>query len=94
MMSANVVGIGHQNLIKVPCDSDGKMKPESLLEEIDWAKSNGMIPFCIITTSGTTVRGSFDQLGKLPKLQTIKIFGCMLMLHGVVVAYFPVVYGD
>ena len=68
MMSANVVGIGHQNLIKVPCDSDGKMKPESLLEEIDWAKSNGMIPFCIIATSGTTVRGSFDPIREIAQI--------------------------
>ena len=38
LMSANVVGIGYQNLVKVACDSSGRMKPESLVEENERAK--------------------------------------------------------
>ena len=62
LMSANVMGIGHQNIIKVACDSRGRMKVESLRDEIIRARSNDLVPFCIIATSGTTVRGSFDPL--------------------------------
>ena len=43
LMSANVIGIGHQNLIKVKCDSSGRMKPESLIDEINRATENGRI---------------------------------------------------
>ncbi|DAC59414.1 MAG TPA: hypothetical protein HA354_02030, partial [Candidatus Poseidoniaceae archaeon] len=50
LMSANVLGIGYQNLIKVACDSRGRMKPESLVDEITRATINGQTPFCIIAT--------------------------------------------
>jgi len=65
LMSANVVGIGHQNVIKVSCDQKGRMKSSSLQEEIDRCRANGFIPFCIVATSGTTVRGAFDPIDEL-----------------------------
>ena len=65
LMSANVIGIGHQNLVKVSCDSRGRMKPQSLSEEINRVIKSNRIPFCIIATSGTTVRGSFDPIREL-----------------------------
>lgn len=68
LMSANVIGIGHQNLIKVKCDSGGRMNPESLLEEINRATSDDRVPFCIIATSGTTVRGAFDPLREIAQI--------------------------
>ena len=30
LMAANVIGIGHQNIIKVQCDEDGRMRPDRL----------------------------------------------------------------
>ena len=68
LMSANVIGIGHQNLIKVSCDTKGRMKPESLIEEISRAVANDQVPFCIIATSGTTVRGAFDPLKEIARI--------------------------
>ena len=68
LMSANVVGIGHQNVFKVACDDKGRMKPKSLLEEINRCKSEGLTPFCIIATSGTTVRGAFDPIREIAKI--------------------------
>ena len=68
LMSANVVGIGYQNLVKVACDSRGRMKPDSLVEEIVRARTNGQTPFCIIATSGTTVRGAFDPLKEIANI--------------------------
>jgi glutamate/tyrosine decarboxylase-like PLP-dependent enzyme len=62
LMAANVIGIGHQNVIKVRCDEDGRMRPESLREEIEFTIKEGRTPFCVIATSGTTVRGAFDPL--------------------------------
>jgi glutamate/tyrosine decarboxylase-like PLP-dependent enzyme len=41
------------------------MKSSSLQEEIDRSRANGLIPFCIIATSGTTVRGAFDPIGEI-----------------------------
>jgi glutamate/tyrosine decarboxylase-like PLP-dependent enzyme len=68
LMSANVIGIGHQNVIKVACDDKGRMKSSSLQEEIHRSRSNGLIPFCIVATSGTTVRGAFDPLRDIAKI--------------------------
>ena len=45
LMAANVIGIGHQNVIKVRCDENGCMRPESLREEIDFAIKEGLTPF-------------------------------------------------
>ncbi|MGB0612455.1 MAG: pyridoxal phosphate-dependent decarboxylase family protein, partial [Poseidonia sp.] len=68
LMSANVIGIGHQNVIKVRCDEDGRMVPESLIEEIRFARQEGFQPFCVIATSGTTVRGAFDPIEPLAEI--------------------------
>lgn len=65
LMAANVIGIGHRNVIKISCDSDGRMKPSSLEDEIEFAKKEGRIPFCVVATAGTTVRGSFDPIREL-----------------------------
>ncbi|CAI8279805.1 MAG: L-2,4-diaminobutyrate decarboxylase [Euryarchaeota archaeon UBA443] len=64
-IASNVIGIGHSNLIKVRCNEDGQMRPESLEEEIDRALREGQIPFAVLATSGTTVRGSFDPLREI-----------------------------
>ena len=61
-IASNVIGIGHSNLIKVRCNDDGQMLPEALDEEIRRALANDLIPFAVLATSGTTVRGSFDPL--------------------------------
>ena len=44
------------------------MKPESLAEEIERAARNDQVPFCIIATSGTTVRGAFDPLKEIAQI--------------------------
>ena len=68
LMSANVLGIGFDNVIKVPCDSNGRMRPEKLEEEIERSKINSQIPFCVIATSGTTVRGAFDPIQEIAEI--------------------------
>ena len=68
LMSANVLGIGFDNVIKVPCDTDGRMRPEKLEEEIERSKINSQIPFCVIATSGTTVRGAFDPIQEIAEI--------------------------
>ena len=64
-IASNVIGIGHSNLIKVRCNGDGQMLPEALDEEIERALASDRIPFAVLATSGTTVRGSFDPLREI-----------------------------
>jgi glutamate/tyrosine decarboxylase-like PLP-dependent enzyme len=65
LMAANVIGIGHQNVIKVACDSNGCMQPEALQDEINRTRREGRTPFCVISTAGTTVRGAFDPIRQI-----------------------------
>jgi len=65
LMAANVIGIGHQNVVKVACDQDGCMRPSALEDEIDRTRREGRVPFCVVSTAGTTVRGSFDPLKEI-----------------------------
>jgi glutamate/tyrosine decarboxylase-like PLP-dependent enzyme len=67
-MSANVLGIGLDNVIKVGCDDEGRMRPDKLVEEIERSIAEGQKPICVIATSGTTVRGAFDPLVKLSEI--------------------------
>jgi glutamate/tyrosine decarboxylase-like PLP-dependent enzyme len=65
LMSSNVIGIGHQNIIKVACDEHGRMRPDRLMEELEFARQEGLVPLCIVATAGTTVRGAFDPIDEL-----------------------------
>lgn len=65
LMSANVIGIGHGNVIKVKCDNHGTMLPSALEDEINLARRRGLTPICVIATAGTTVRGAFDPLKEI-----------------------------
>ena len=65
LMAANVIGIGHQNIIKVQCDADGRMLPNRLEEEITFARQEGFSPLCVVATAATTVRGAYDDLEAL-----------------------------
>ena len=68
LMSANVIGIGHRNLFKIACDEDGRMRPDALMDEIQRARSEGLTPFCVVSTAGTTVRGAFDPLVEIGEI--------------------------
>ena len=48
-MAANNLGIGHQNIIKVQCDDDGRMMPNRL-EEIA-CRQEGFNPLCVVATA-------------------------------------------
>ena len=65
LMAANVLGIGFDNVIKIPCDESGRMRIDKLQEEIERTRANGQTPFCVIATAGTTVRGAFDPIKEI-----------------------------
>jgi len=52
----------------VPCESSGKMDINKLEEYIATEKRAGKIPFCIIATAGTTVKGAIDPLEELVEI--------------------------
>jgi glutamate/tyrosine decarboxylase-like PLP-dependent enzyme len=64
-MSAHVLGIGMEGVIKVATDHHGVMCMDALQEAII---SSERTPFCVVATAGTTVRGAFDPISKIADL--------------------------
>ncbi len=67
--AANILGIGTDQLIKVPLNRFGAMEPEKLEQAIDRVQVNGGLPFFVAATAGTTVRGAYDPIESLLKLR-------------------------
>ncbi len=65
LMSAHVLGIGTQGVIKIEADEKGCMKPDVLRMQITNARASGRTPICVVATTGTTVRGAFDSIEQL-----------------------------
>ncbi|HII63456.1 MAG TPA: hypothetical protein HA279_07515, partial [Candidatus Poseidoniaceae archaeon] len=68
VMAGNVIGIGKENIISIKSDSFGRMRADALAEEIKHLRAEGKDVFCVIATSGTTVKGSFDPLKELAEV--------------------------
>ena len=74
--SARVLGIREDDLIVIPTHSDGRMdvhmlamKMKELEEEAGASQgSRKRVPFFVACTAGSTVRGSFDQIGDIVKV--------------------------
>jgi len=58
--AANLFGLGSQNVIGVPVDDAGRMRPDELERLVKESKARGETPFFVNATAGTTVHGSFD----------------------------------
>src|SRR5258706_7370509 len=56
------LGLGQRALRKIPSDSEFRMDVNALREAIDEDKRNGIIPFCVVATVGTTSSSSVDPV--------------------------------
>ncbi|MBU1568509.1 MAG: PLP-dependent decarboxylase [Proteobacteria bacterium] len=78
--AVNNLGIGVDQLIKVPVDSMGAMLPAELLRAINRVIESGGLPFFVAATAGTTVRGGYDPINELLPLRDI--YGFWLHVDG------------
>ncbi len=67
--AANILGIGADQLIKVPLDRLGAMIPAELERAVDRVLASGGKPFFVVATAGTTVRGGYDSIEALLALR-------------------------
>jgi aromatic-L-amino-acid decarboxylase len=56
------LGLGLKALRKIPTNDKFEMLPGKLIEAIDEDKANGILPFCVIPTIGTTSTSSMDPV--------------------------------
>src|ERR1700716_3866272 len=56
------LGLGQKSLRKIPADNKFRMDPKALAEAIEEDKLNGIVPFCVVATVGTTSTSSIDPV--------------------------------
>ena len=59
------LGLGQKALRKIPTDSEFRMDAKALAAAIDEDKANGIVPFCIVATVGTTSTSSIDPIKEI-----------------------------
>ncbi len=62
LKAANTIGIGQNAVVKVALDENGRMRREGLEAAMEHCLANGMMPFMVCSTAGTTETGSFDAI--------------------------------
>ena len=63
--NASFAGIGKNNIRYIAADSNGRMIPEKLEQQIIEDIKEGFIPTYVNATAGTTVLGAFDPIDKI-----------------------------
>lgn len=63
--AAQMIGLGSSNLVPVPVDAAGAMRPSELERLILAAKASGKTPLLVNATAGSTVLGSFDPFEEI-----------------------------
>src|SRR5437868_7763749 len=56
------LGLGQRSLRKIPSDSDFRMDAKALAAALREDKANGILPFCVVATVGTTSSSSIDPV--------------------------------
>jgi aromatic-L-amino-acid decarboxylase len=59
------LGLGQRALRKIPTDSEFRMDARLLAAAIEEDKAQGMVPFCIVATVGTTSTSSIDPIAEI-----------------------------
>lgn len=59
------LGLGQRGLRKIPTDSEFRMEVAALKQAITEDKANGVVPFCIVATVGTTSTSSIDPVKEI-----------------------------
>lgn len=62
------LGLGQRSLRKIPTDSQFRMDPKALAEAVAEDKQNGIVPFCVVATVGTTSMSSIDPVPALVEI--------------------------
>ncbi len=60
--AAIALGVGRENVVRIPCDAAYAMDPAALAARIDADVARGMRPMCVAATVGTTSSTSSDPL--------------------------------
>lgn len=66
--AARLCGIGREALREIPVDKKLQMRPGALLDQIEMDRYEGLAPFAIVGTAGTTNAGAVDPILELASI--------------------------
>lgn len=66
--SANVLGLGVNQIYKIKSDAKGRMMPNELEIQIKNSLEKGEKPFFVAATAGTTMLGAFDPIDEIANI--------------------------
>lgn len=62
---AVILGLGQDNVRKLPVDAAFQMRPEALAAAVEEDRRAGKEPFCVVATAGTVNTGSIDPVEEI-----------------------------
>lgn len=62
------LGLGQKSLRKIPADAEFRMDAKMLAAAIEEDKRNGLLPFCVVATVGTTSTSSIDPVPSIVEI--------------------------
>ena len=66
--SVLMLGLGWDNLRRIPCDENLSMIPELLVEKIKQDRAAGLFPCAVVATTGTTSTASVDPIAHIQEI--------------------------
>jgi L-2,4-diaminobutyrate decarboxylase len=66
--SAGILGIGEDNIVKLPVDDYGRIDDKKVPGALDNARAKGLDVFCMVASAGTTSLGAFDPIDALAQI--------------------------
>jgi len=66
--AAGVMGIGDEQIVRLPLNADQQICPEQAGPALDEAERRNLRVFCLVASAGTTSVGAFDPLDELADL--------------------------
>ena len=61
----DLLGLGRESLRLIPSDDSFRLDPERLEEAVRKDRSDGLLPFCVISTMGSVNTGAVDDLERI-----------------------------
>ncbi len=65
---AIALGVGRENVVRVPVDDDFRMRPDALAQALDDDLAHGRRPMCAVATVGTTSTTSSDPVAPIREI--------------------------
>lgn len=66
--AASLMGLGQQSVIKIATHLDGAMDIDALERAILALRDDGLLPFAVVGTAGTTDHGAIDDLARIASI--------------------------